>query len=65
MSNSNLHDHYPLPNVLLGGTGRIKGGQHVSHDQRTPMTNLILTMLNKAGVELESLGDSTGQIASL
>ncbi len=65
MSNSNLHDHYPLPNVLLGGTGRIKGGQHVSHDQRTPMTNLVLTMLNKAGVELESLGDSTGQIASL
>ncbi|MDG2175211.1 MAG: DUF1552 domain-containing protein [Gammaproteobacteria bacterium] len=62
MSNSNLHDHYPLPNVLLGGTDRIKGGQHISYEQRTPMTNLILTMLNKAGVELEQLGDSTGLV---
>jgi len=65
MSNSNLHDHYPLPNILLGGTGRIKGGQHISYEQRTPMTNLILSMLNKAGVELEQLGDSTGLVAQL
>jgi len=65
MSNSNLHDHYPLPNVLLGGTGRIKGGQHISYDKRTPMTNLVLTMLNKAGVELEQLGDSTGIIEQI
>jgi len=65
MSNSNLHDHYPLPNIVLGGKDRINGGQHIAHDARTPMTNLVLTMLNKAGVELESLGDSTGLIASL
>ena len=66
MSNSNAHDHYPLPAVLLGGgSGRIKGGQHISYDQRTPMTNLILTMLHKAGVEMDSLGDSTGLVAQI
>lgn len=63
MSNSNLHDHYPLPNFLVGGkNANIKGGQHISYQERTPMTNLLLTMLHKVGVEQESLGDSTGII---
>jgi len=66
MSNSNLHDHYPLPAVLLGGgAGRIRGGQHIRYNERTPMTNLVLTMLHKAGVELDSLGDSTGIVAEV
>jgi hypothetical protein len=67
MSNSNAHDHYPLPNILVGGTGAggIKAGQHIRYDKRTPMTNLILTMLNKAGVNQESLGDSTGIVAEI
>lgn len=66
MSNSNAHDHYPLPNVLVGGgAGRIKGGMHLKYPDRTPMTNLVLTMLNKAGVELDSLGDSTGLITEV
>jgi len=66
MSNSNAHDHYPLPNVLLGGgAGRLKGGMHIKYEQRTPMTNLVLTMLHKTGVELETLGDSTGVVAEV
>ena len=66
MSNSNLHDHYPLPNILLGGgAGRIKSGMHISYEERTPMTNLVLTMLHKAGVELDSLGDSTGLVTQI
>lgn len=67
MSNSNAHDHYPLPNILVGGTGAggIKAGQHIKYDKRTPMTNLILTMLHKAGVNQESLGDSTGIVAEI
>lgn len=66
MSNSNLHDHYPLPAVLVGGgSGTLKGGMHIRYEQRTPMTNLILTMLNKAGVKQESLGDSTGIVAEV
>jgi hypothetical protein len=66
MSNSNAHDHYPLPNVLVGGgRGRIKGGQHIVAEEHTPMTNLLLTMLDKVDAGVESLGDSTGTIAEL
>jgi hypothetical protein len=66
MSNSNAHDHYPLPNVLVGGArGRHRGGQHIKETDHTPMTNLILTMLHKADVPLESLGDSSGTVAGI
>ena len=66
MSNSNAHDHYPLPNVLVGGArGRHQGGQHIKEVDHTPMTNLILTMLQKSDVPLESLGDSTGTVAGI
>jgi uncharacterized protein DUF1552 len=66
MSNSNAHDHYPLPNVLVGGgRGRLKGGQHIMAEEHTPMTNLLLTMLDKIDAGVESLGDSTGTIGEL
>ena len=66
MSNSNAHDHYPLPNVVVGGgMGRLKGGQHVQCAEHTPMTNLLMTMLQKADVPLDTLGDSTGPIVEL
>jgi hypothetical protein len=66
MSNSNAHDHFPLPNLLVGGAaGRMKGGRHLRYADHTPMTNLLVTMLDKAGVRQESLGDSTGALANL
>ena len=66
MSNSNAHDHFPLPNVVVGGgRGRLAGGQHLRYPDRTPMTNLLLTLLDKVGVEIETLGDSTGTMAEL
>ncbi len=66
MSNSNAHDHYPLPNVLVGGArGRMRGGQHIKEPDHTPMTNLLLTMLHKADVPMEQLGDSTGVVADV
>jgi hypothetical protein len=66
MSNSNLHDHFPLPNILVGkGAGRLKGGRHIKYPDRTPMTNLLLTLLDKAGVSLDVLGDSTGKMGDL
>jgi hypothetical protein len=66
MSNSNAHDHYPLPNVLVGGArGRIKGGQHIVCEDHTPQTNLLLTMLDKIDAGVEALGDSTGTISEL
>jgi hypothetical protein len=66
MSNSNLHDHYPLPTAVLGhGGGRIKGGQHVKYDQKTPIANLHQTLLDRVGVPMEKFGDSTGKFVEI
>jgi hypothetical protein len=66
MSNSNMHDHFPLPNLVAGGaSGQHRGGRHLKYEDHTPMTNLLVTVLGKAGVPLESLGDSTGPLADL
>jgi hypothetical protein len=64
MSNSNLHSNYPLPTILVGGgAGGLKGGRQVDLPERTTISNLHLTLLNKAGLEMKSFGDSTGEIA--
>ena len=64
LSNPNLHAHYDLPLALVGGAaGQLKGGRHVVYKQETPMTNLLLAMLDKVGVPTESLGDSTGPLS--
>jgi hypothetical protein len=66
MSNSNAHDHYPLPNVVVGGAaGKMKGGRHLKYADHTPMTNLLVTMLDKVGVTQEKLGDSSGTLEDL
>jgi hypothetical protein len=43
----------------------LKGGLHLKYPDHTPMTNLLLTVLDKAGVPMESLGDSTGKMSEL
>jgi hypothetical protein len=66
MSNSDRHNNYPLPNILVGGAnGRLKGGQHIDLPEHTALTNLLLTVLNKAGLEMKSFADSTGEIAGV
>jgi len=66
MSNSNAHDHFPLPNLVIGGaTGRLKGGRHLKYPDHTPMSNLLVTLLEKTGVRTDTLGDSTGSLVSL
>jgi hypothetical protein len=66
MSNSNAHNHYPLPNLVIGGgAGTLKGGRHLKYPDHTPMTNLLLTVLDKAGVQMDKLGDSTGMMGDL
>jgi hypothetical protein len=64
LSDANLHLYTDLPLVLVaGGVQGIKGGVHVRYPKRTPMTNLLLTMLDKAGVpHVDKLGDSTGRL---
>jgi hypothetical protein len=66
MSNSDRHNNYPLPVVLVGGAnGALQGGQHVDLPEYTTLTNLHLTVLNKAGIEMTSFADSTGPIAGV
>jgi hypothetical protein len=67
MSNSDRHDNYPEPNILVGGgNGRVKVvGQHVVLPEKTPIANLHLTLLQKVGVERDRFGDSTGTISQI
>jgi hypothetical protein len=61
MSNSNAHDHYPLPVVVFGrGAGRYHGNTHVMAQPRTPMANLFLSIAAKEDIKLDRFGDSTG-----
>ncbi len=64
LSDANLHLYTDLPILVVGGgINGIKGGQHIKYPSRTPLTNLLLTMLDKAGVpKVESIGDSTGRL---
>jgi hypothetical protein len=63
LSNSDQHSHIDLPLVVVGGAGgRLKGGRHLRFPKDTPMNNLHLAMLEKVGVPVERLGDSTGKI---
>ena len=63
LSDANLHLYTDLPVLLVaGGVNGIKGGQHIRYPNRTPMANLLLTMLDKAGVHADRLGDSTGRV---
>jgi hypothetical protein len=60
LSNPNLHAHMDLPLLLVGGG--VKGNRHLRFPAETPMTNLLLTMLDVSGVPAETLGDSTGRL---
>jgi hypothetical protein len=63
MSNSNLHDHSNLPIALVGGAcGKLTGARHVRCPEHTPLANLHVALLNKAGIPTERFGDSTGEI---
>jgi hypothetical protein len=66
MSNSNLHNHFPLPNLVAGGAcGKLAGGRHLRYEDHTPISNLLLTLLEKGGMPMESIGDSTGDLINI
>ena len=65
MSNPNVHLHVNLPLLLAGGAaGRLKGGRHLAFNpaDNVPMTNLLVSMLDKGGVAIDKIGDSTGRV---
>jgi hypothetical protein len=62
LSDGNHHEHGDLP-VLIAGGGMTSG--HIRYPKETPMNNLHLTLLDRAGVKIEALGDSSGELTSL
>lgn len=65
MANSDLHNNNPLPQLLLGKGGGIKGGQHLAMPKDTPHANILLTMAQRGGAPMEKFADSTGPIAEV
>ena len=66
IGNPNVHDHSNLPILVAGGAATgIKGNRHIKYAKPTPLANLHLTLLDKAGVNLDSLADSNGKVDEL
>jgi hypothetical protein len=66
MSNSNAHNEFPLPAAVIGGgNGKIKGDQHIVSPDYTPLANLLFTLMRRAEVPVQSVGDSTGEISEV
>jgi hypothetical protein len=66
ISDGNAHTHHDLPLILAGGAnGKIKGGRHIRYAPETPMNNLLLSMLDMSGAQVDQLGDSTGKLQHL
>jgi hypothetical protein len=63
MGDCNAHDPRNIPLLLAGGgAGQLKGGRHIRYPKETPLANLHLTLLDKFGVKLDRIGDSTGPL---
>lgn len=66
MGDGDHHTPYDLPVILVGGgSGQMKGGQHIRYAMHTPFMNLGLTLLDKVGVKVDSISDSTGLLTTL
>ena len=66
MSNSNVHNNFPLPTLVFGGgSGKLKGHQHLRYPDHTPIANLLYTLLIRAGVPVDSVGDSMGELTEV
>jgi len=66
LADGNAHQHNNLPTVMAGRAGgTIKPGRHLRLPDETPITNLYLSMLDRMGVPVDKLGDSTGRLEGL
>ena len=64
MGDGNIHNHKRLPLFLAGHAGGgLKGNLHYRANEGTPMGNVLLTLAHKLGIPMDSIGDSTGEIA--
>ncbi len=61
MGDGNVHGHKRVPTVLVGhANGALNGNLHVSTQNDPPQANILLSVMHKLGVEVDSVGDSTG-----
>ena len=66
MGDGDHHTPYNLPVILVGGgCGTLAGGRHMKYEMDTPFMNLGLTLLDKVGVHLDGIADSTGRLTDL
>ncbi|HJZ78668.1 MAG TPA: DUF1552 domain-containing protein [Vicinamibacterales bacterium] len=67
MGNSNQHQHYDVPHILVGGAnGQLKGNRHLAFERKSVTTgNLLLSVLDLYGIRQDAQGDSTGRLANL
>jgi hypothetical protein len=66
IGNPNVHDHTNLPIIVAGGSATgMKGNRHIKYAKPTPLANLHLTLLDKAGVRLDKFADSQGKVDEL
>ena len=64
MSNADLHDHTNLPIIVAGGKSK-PGGRFLRFPEHTPLANLHLTLLDRAGVQADSFADSSGKVQEM
>jgi len=62
LADPNKHEHRNLPTIVAGGL--IKGNRHLAAPKGTPMTNMMLSMMDALDVHVEKLGDSSGRLAN-
>jgi hypothetical protein len=68
MANSDAHNCDPLPQAIIGRGGGVKGNQHLHYEQDSPHANILVTLLERAGVpanEWEQFADSTGPLSEV
>ncbi len=65
LGDANIHTHHDLPTAVIAGSSLIKGGRHLRYPKETPLNNLFLNLLDKAGAPSENFGDSTGKLPYL
>jgi hypothetical protein len=67
MGNSNQHQHYDVPHILVGGAaGKLEGNRHLAYERKSVTTgNLLLSVLDMYGIHNQAQGDSTGRLAKL
>ncbi len=64
MGDGSVHNHLRVPLFLAGrANGELKGNWHLLCPDGTPTANVLLTLLHKLGVDIDSIGDSTGEVS--